>query len=84
MMSLVILCAGLSLQNSDLDASSARRAVNSRKLSPVSTRTAASLLAEHVGLCGLPGGAEGIRTSDLRSQAPALPVSAFTVSCGDR
>jgi hypothetical protein len=28
-------------------------------------------LGSHVGLCGLPGGAEGIRTSDLRSQPPA-------------
>jgi hypothetical protein len=33
-----------------------------------------------VGLRGLLGGAEGIRTSDLRSQAPAPSRSAFTVS----
>jgi hypothetical protein len=26
-------------------------------------------LGSHVGLCGLPGGAEGIRTSDLREAA---------------
>jgi hypothetical protein len=37
----------------------------------------------HARRRGLPGGAEGIRTSDLRTQAPLLPVSAFTVSCGD-
>jgi hypothetical protein len=45
-------------------------------------------VGNHVGLRGLPGGAEGIRTYDLRgaedprARAPALPFSAFTASCG--